>query len=230
MLEVRNLSKSFKEITAVDEISFKIEKNCVVGLLGPNGAGKTTLMRILVGFLSANKGKILWDKKIVDTKSMEHKARVGYLPEANPLYGYMNVIEYLDFVAKIKGIQNELVKKEVLTVAKECGLFKVMSQKVETLSKGYKQRVGLAAALLGNPEILILDEPTSGLDPNQIIEIRDLIKKLAKNKMVLLSTHILPEAKAVCDKLLIINRGQIVLDEGTKKIKNLERKFVELTA
>ena len=229
MLQVKNISKKFGDFKALDRVSFEIDKNCVVGLLGPNGAGKTTLMRVIVGFLSATKGNVLWNKKIVNTKSIKHKSRVGYLPESNPLYNYMKVVEYLEFVAKIKGIENDLVKKEVLVVAKECGLFKVMSQKIETLSKGYKQRVGLAAALMGDPQILVLDEPTSGLDPNQIIEIRDLIKKLSKNKMVLLSTHILPEAEAVCEKLLIINRGKIVLNEETKKIKNLEKKFVELT-
>jgi ABC-2 type transport system ATP-binding protein len=229
MLEIRSISKNFSNITAVDKVSFKVEKNSVVGLLGPNGAGKTTLMRILVGFLSANSGKILWDGKIVNTKSMKHKSRVGYLPESNPLYGYMTVIDYLDFTAKLKDANKEGYEKELIKIVNNCGLSEVLGQKIETLSKGFKQRVGMAAALIGNPEILVLDEPTSGLDPNQIIEIRSLIKKLSKKKMVLLSTHILPEAKAVCSRLVIINRGKIVLDENTAKIKNLEKKFVELT-
>jgi ABC-2 type transport system ATP-binding protein len=229
MLEIKNITKKFGEFEVLSDVSFKIDENCVVGLLGPNGAGKTTLMRVLVGFLAANSGKILWNKKLVNTKSMTHKSRVGYLPENNPLYGYLKVVEYLEFVAVIKGCEKDGMKLSVLQAAKECGLMEVFGQKIETLSKGYRQRVGLAAAMIGDPEILILDEPTSGLDPNQIIEIRDLIKKLSKKKMVLLSTHILPEAKAVCDKLLVINRGRIVLDEKTNKIRSLEKRFVELT-
>ena len=229
MPSVRNISKSFGKNTVLTDINFSIEENSVVGLLGPNGAGKTTLMRIMVGFLEANDGKMLWNNKTVDTKSIKHKNRVGYLPENNPLYGYMRVIEYLEFVSKLKSASTKSIELDILKSMKACGLLGVLEQKIETLSKGFRQRVGLAAALIGNPKILILDEPTSGLDPNQIIEIRDLIKKLAKQKMVLLSTHILPEAKAVCDKMLIINRGKIVLDEKTKKIRNLEKKFVELT-
>lgn len=230
MLEIRGVTKRFGGLAAADDVSFKVKANGVVGLLGPNGAGKTTLMRIIVGFLTANSGEIWWNGKAVDTKSIEHKSRVGYLSETNPLYGFMTVMEYLDFVAQLKDANGKNYQKELLILADKCGLKEVIAQKIDTLSKGYKQRVGVAATLIGNPEILILDEPTSGLDPNQIIEIRDLIKKLAKKKMVLLSTHILPEARAVCEKLLIINRGKIVLDEDTKKIKNLERKFVELTA
>lgn len=234
MLEIRGVTKSFGPpvggIKAVDKVSFKVKNNCVVGLLGPNGAGKTTLMRIIVGFLAVNSGEILWNGKEVDTKSIEHKSRVGYLPESNPLYGFMTVIEYLDFVCHLKGVAGENYRNDLLKLADNCGLTKVIGQKIDTLSKGYKQRVGIAATLVGDPEILVLDEPTSGLDPNQIIEIRDLIKKLAKKKMVLLSTHILPEAKAICERLLIISQGKIVLDEETKKVKNLEKKFVELTA
>jgi ABC-2 type transport system ATP-binding protein len=234
MLEIRGVTKSFGPpvggIKAVDKVSFKIKSNCVVGLLGPNGAGKTTLMRIIVGFLTANNGEILWNGEEVDTKSIEHKSRVGYLPESNPLYGFMTVIEYLDFVAKLKDVSGENYQENLLKLAGDCGLTEVIGQKIETLSKGYKQRVGIAATLIGDPEILVLDEPTSGLDPNQIIEIRNLIKKLAKKKMVLFSTHILPEAKAICERLLIISQGKIVLDEETKKIKNLEKKFVELTS
>jgi len=234
MLEIRGVTKKFGPaaagLTALDNVSFKVKANGVVGLLGPNGAGKTTLMRIMVGFLTANSGEIWWNGKIVDTKSTEHKSRVGYLPETNPLYGFMTVMEYLDFISQLKDANGENYKEKLLLLADKCGLVEVISQKIETLSKGYKQRVGIAATLIGDPEILVLDEPTSGLDPNQIIEIRDLIKKLAKKKMVLLSTHILPEAKAICEKLLIISRGKIVLDEETVKIKNLEKKFVELTA
>ena len=230
MMKVKHVSKCFGEIKALSNINFEIEDNSVVGLLGPNGAGKTTLMRIVVGFLTATSGNILWDGKIVKTKSQKHKRRIGYLPENNPLYGIMTPIEYLQMTAELKQITGEKIREEVMSVMKKCGLLKVASQKIETLSKGFRQRVGLAAALLGNPKILVLDEPTSGLDPNQIIEIRDLIKRLSKEKMILLSTHILPEAREICDKIVIINRGEIVLDERTEKIKDLEKKFVDLTS
>jgi ABC-2 type transport system ATP-binding protein len=230
MLKIENISKKFDNKQVLKDISFEIPKNCVVGLLGPNGAGKTTLMRTIVGFYSANKGEIYWNNKKVDTKSEKHKTKIGYLPENNPLYINLTAGEYLEFIASLKQIEKTVIKDEVMNVAQKCGLGKVLGQQIETLSKGYKQRVGLAAALLGDPKILILDEPTTGLDPNQIIEIRDLIKSLSKNKMILLSTHILPEAKEICQRLLIINQGEIVLNEETKKIKNLEKKFVELTA
>lgn len=230
MLKLEGITKKFGEKVAVDEVDLLIEKDTVVGLLGPNGAGKTTLMRVIVGFLTATSGKIYWGKEEVDPKSEEYRARVGYLPENNPLYLNMSPAEYLEFIARLKGVEKTRLKSEMEKVAEECGIEKVMGQKNEILSKGYRQRVGLAAALIGQPKILILDEPSSGLDPNQIIEIRELIKKLAKGKMILLSTHILPEAKAMCEKLLIIHQGKIVLNQKTKEIKNLEKKFVELTA
>jgi len=228
MLEIKNISKNFGSKTALNEVSFSIKDKSVTGLLGPNGAGKTTLMRILTGYFASSGGEVYWDKKEIDTKSLIYKNRIGYLPENNPLYGYMKVREYLEYTAKLKGVDDYLT--ESLRVAKECGLGDVFENKIETLSKGYKQRVGLAAALTGDPELLILDEPTTGLDPNQIIEIRKLIKKLAKQKMVILSTHILPEASAICSRLLIISQGKIVLDETTAKIKNLEKKFIQLTS
>lgn len=223
MLELKKISKKFKDKKVLTDINIEVKDNCVVGLLGPNGAGKTTLMRIITGFLKPEKGDIFWDGKKIDTGEVDYKARIGYLPENNPLYLNLTAGEYLEFMANLK-------KTEVGNVAMECGIQKVLGQRIETLSKGYKQRVGLAAAMLGKPKLLILDEPTSGLDPNQIIEIRELIKKLSKDKTIILSTHILPEAKGICERLLIINRGEIVLDEETKKIKNLEKKFVELTA
>ncbi len=226
MIKVKKISKSFGDIKALDKVSFELPNEGVIGLLGPNGAGKTTLMRIMAGYLKANKGKFLWDEKLVKTDSLKHKSRIGYLPENNPLYGSMTTKEYLNFIGGVKGVEIERIYK----VIKECGLKNVLGQKIETLSKGYKQRVGLAAALLGKPKLLILDEPTSGLDPNQIIEIRQLIKRLAAKKLIILSTHILPEAREVCERLLIISRGKIVLDEKTKTIKDLEKKFVELTS
>ena len=227
MLKLKKISKSFGDHEVLSEISFEVENNSVIGLLGPNGAGKTTLMRIITGGLEPNSGKVLWEGKVVKTSSMRHKHRIGYLPENNPLYGSMNPGEYLNLVAELKEVDDrtEAIKK----VAKACGIADVLNQKIETLSKGYKQRVGLAGALLGKPQLLILDEPTSGLDPNQIIEIRNLIKKLAKDKIVIISTHILPEAREICSQLLIINRGMIVLNKKTDKIVDLEKKFVELT-
>lgn len=225
MLKVKKISKKFGDFLALNEVGLELKNNGVYGLLGPNGAGKTTLMRIIVGFLTASTGEIWWNGEPVDTKSINHKQKVGYLPENNPLYPNMTVGEYLSFIASLKGRDEDHWKK----LADDCGLEKVITNKIETLSKGYKQRVGLTAALIGDPKLLVLDEPTSGLDPNQIVEIRKLIKTLAKNKIVLLSTHILPEAKEVCSRILIINRGMIVLDDETKKIKNLEKKFISLT-
>jgi len=227
MLKLKKISKSFGDHEVLSDVSFEVESNSVIGLLGPNGAGKTTLMRIITGGLEANSGKVLWDGKVVKTSSMKHKHRIGYLPENNPLYGSMNPGEYLNLVAELKEVSDRT--EAIIKVAKACGIADVLNQKIETLSKGYKQRVGLAGALLGKPQLLILDEPTSGLDPNQIIEIRNLIKKLAKDKIVIISTHILPEAREICSQLLIINRGMIVLNEKTDKIVDLEKKFVELT-
>jgi len=226
MLLLNQISKTFGETKAVDNVSFKTEAKGVIGLLGPNGAGKTTLMRIISGYLMAEAGVIKWSNKIFDPKLIESKKLIGYLPEGNPLYGNIKVTEYLEFMAKLKGVS----QKEIVKVIEECGLLEVCHKKIETLSKGYKQRTGLAQAILGDPKILILDEPTTGLDPNQIIEIRKLIKALGKDRLVILSTHILPEAKEVCSRVLIINRGKIVLDDEIKKIRNLEKKFVELTA
>jgi ABC-2 type transport system ATP-binding protein len=226
MIEIKQITKIFGDKKAVNKVSFNLPSEGVVGLLGPNGAGKTTLMRIIVGYMKQKSGKIIWDGKRVNTDSIKHKKRIGYLPENNPLYLYMSVKEYLKFIADIKEVNSNAIGK----VIKECGLKNVLGQKIETLSKGYKQRVGLAGAILGNPKLLILDEPTSGLDPNQIIEIRQLIKRLATKKLIILSTHILPEAREICERLLIISNGKIVMDDKTKSIVNLEKKFVELTS
>jgi len=230
MLKISHISKKFGDREVLHGISFVMKKNSVVGLLGPNGAGKTTLMRIIVGFYKANGGKLYWGRKLIDTKDEGYRNKVGYLAENNPLYGNLTTREYLELIGGLKGIEKEGLVKEIRQVKKSCGLVEVMGQKIETLSKGFKQRVGLGAALLGDPDLLILDEPTSGLDPVQIVEIRKLIKQLAKRKTVLLSTHILPEAKDTCQKLVIISDGRIVLDEETKKIRNLEKKFIQLTS
>lgn len=229
MLKLVEIRKNFGEKQALKEVGFELEDKSITGLLGPNGAGKTTLMKIMTGFLASNGGKIIWKNQEVDTNSIENKMRIGYLPENNPLYPNMTPVEYLKMVAELKSVEKNKIKDDIKKVIKECGLSEVLEQKIETLSKGYKQRVGLAAAILGDPKILILDEPSSGLDPNQIIEIRKLVKKLARKKTVLLSTHILSEAKEICDRLVIINNGEIVLNKETDKIKNLEKKFVKLT-
>lgn len=216
MIRIEKISKKFGNKKVLEGISLEIPSNSITGLLGPNGAGKTTLMRVMVGFLKANGGKI---------SGMGGREEIGYLPENNPLYPQMTVNEYLTYIADLKGVG----RKEIAKVIEGCGLKEYRFELIERLSKGFRQRVGLAAALLGEPKFLILDEPTSGLDPKQIVEIRKLIKKLAVKKTVILSTHILPEAKEICDKLAIINRGKIVLDEKTTKIRNLEKKFIQLT-
>ncbi|MCL4384035.1 ABC transporter ATP-binding protein [Patescibacteria group bacterium] len=227
MLKLKNINKSFGQTQVLFDVDLEIKNKKVVALLGPNGAGKTTVMRIITGFLTPNSGEVQWDQETVNTADVEYKKQIGYLPENNPLYGWMTVGEYLKFISNLKS--GYARGDEILKVASECGIEDVVGKKIEILSKGYKQRVGLAAALLGDPKLLVLDEPTSGLDPNQILEIRALIKKLAKEKSVILSTHILPEAKAICDDIIIINRGQIVLNEISTKVKNLEKKFVDLT-
>ena len=215
---------------ALKNINIEIKDKGVTGLLGPNGAGKTTLMRVLVGFFQPEEGELWWNGEKIDTRDIEYRKKIGYLPENNPLFPNMTAKEYLNFCGEIKIDLKKNIKNSIEEVVAECGLSKVIGQKVETLSKGYKQRLGLAAALLGDAKILILDEPTNGLDPNQIIEIRSLITKLAENRTIILSTHILTEAKAICSHLFIINNGEIVLDQETKSVRNLEKKFVELTS
>lgn len=226
VLVLDKIDKKFSDKKVLDGVDLEINRGEVVALLGPNGAGKTTMMRILTGFYSPNAGNVMYMGEKVYTKHPEYRGKFGYLPENNPLYGYMKVSEYLNFIAELKG---EKDMKNIAQVAKDCGLGSVISSKIEELSKGYKQRVGLAAAMLGNPEFLILDEPTSGLDPNQAAEVRVLIKKMSKNKSILLSTHILTEVKAMCDSVYIINRGKIVLKDKVSKIRNIEKKFIELT-
>jgi len=224
ILEIKKINKSFGKFEVLKSVSFGALKGQVVGLLGPNGAGKTTLMRVLGGFYLPDSGEVRWKEKKVDLRGRKHHQRIGYLPENNPLYPNLTVKEYLAVMAGLKSLR--LIPKRVV---EDCGLAEVMGKKIENLSKGFRQRVGLAATLLGEPELLILDEPTSGLDPRQVLEIRRLIRELAKDKVVILSTHILPEAKETCDRVVIINRGQIVLNEQTAKIRGLEKKFIELT-
>jgi ABC-2 type transport system ATP-binding protein len=225
MLKIQKISKKFGKIMALAGVSFEAKRGEIIGLLGPNGAGKTTLLRVLAGFYLPDGGEIFWNREKVDTRSREHHQRLGYLPENNPLYPNLTVNEYLTMVANLKSVKNG--PNEIMT---ECKIDDVGNKKIETLSKGYRQRVGLAAALAGNPELLILDEATSGLDPRQVLEIRKLIKRLAKNKVVIFSTHILSEVRELCDQAVIIDKGKIVLDEKTAKIRNLEKKFIQLTS
>ena len=217
-ITVKNLSKHYGNQKAVDGISFTVDKAEIVGFLGPNGAGKSTTMKMITGYLEADAGEIQVCGIPVDENSIETNKKIGYLPEANPLYPDMYVREYLQFVANVHQIKNS--KQVIEEVIKTVGLSLESNKKIGQLSKGYKQRVGLAAALVHDPEVLILDEPTSGLDPNQIVEIREVIKKLGQNKTVLFSSHIMQEVEAICDRVIIINKGNIVADD---KLQNLQR-------
>jgi len=220
-IEVKNLTKIYGEQKAVDTISFSVAKGEIVGFLGPNGAGKSTTMKIITGFLESDAGEVTVCGIKVSPETLETKKKIGYLPEANPLYFDMYVREYLDFVADVHGLKNK--KEKIEEVIKTVGLTPESRKKISQLSKGYKQRTGLAAALLHDPEVLILDEPTSGLDPNQIIEIRDVIRQLGKNKTVLFSSHILQEVEAICDRVVIINKGKLVADDKLSALRNQAR-------
>ncbi|MBK7376010.1 MAG: gliding motility-associated ABC transporter ATP-binding subunit GldA [Chitinophagaceae bacterium] len=210
-ISVNNLTKIYGAQKAVDGISFNVEKGEIVGFLGPNGAGKSTTMKILTGYLQADEGTAEVCGLNVHDNSNGTKKKIGYLPEANPLYYDMYVREYLDFISNVHAIANK--KQKIEEVIGQVGLTAESGKKIGQLSKGYKQRVGLAAALIHDPEVLILDEPTTGLDPNQIVEIREVIKTLGKEKTVLFSSHILQEVQAICDRVIIINKGTIVADD-----------------
>jgi ABC-2 type transport system ATP-binding protein len=218
-IEVKDLTKIYGQQKAIDHISFNINNGEIVGFLGPNGAGKSTTMKIITGYLQPDAGKAFVSGMSVSERPMDSKKKIGYLPESNPLYYDMYVKEYLDFVAgvhSLEGNRADLISKVIGLV----GLTPESKKKIGQLSKGYKQRVGLAAALIHDPEVLVLDEPTSGLDPNQIIEIREVIRNLGKNKTVLFSSHILQEVEAMCDRVIIINKGKIVADDT---LSNLQR-------
>ena len=216
-ITVKNLTKNYGIQKAVDDISFTIAKGEIVGFLGPNGAGKSTTMKIITGYLEASTGSATVCGIVVDENSNESKKKIGYLPEANPLYYDMYVREYIDFITNIHQVKNK--KEKIEEVIKTVGLIAEANKKIGQLSKGYKQRVGLAAALIHDPEVLILDEPTSGLDPNQIVEIREVIKKLGADKTVLFSSHILPEVQAICNRVIIINKGKIVADDSLANLQ-----------
>ncbi|MBO4776979.1 MAG: ATP-binding cassette domain-containing protein [Bacteroidales bacterium] len=230
-ISVKNIVKTYGTQRAVDGISFEIPSGEIVGFIGPNGAGKSTTMKIITGFLSDFEGEVLVNGIDVRQNPIEVKKTIGYLPEHNPLYLEMYVKEYLMFVAKIYGL-NKNTEGIVNDIIKRVGLEKEVHKKISMLSKGYRQRVGLAAVLVHDPKVLILDEPTTGLDPNQLIEIRSLIEAEGKSKTIMLSTHIMQEVEAICDRVIIINNGHIVANdtaENIKKDRSLEEVFHELT-
>lgn len=214
---VKNLTKKYGEQIAVNAINFSAMPGEIVGFLGPNGAGKSSTMKMITGYLQKDGGNIFVCNEEVKDDSIGTKKNIGYLPESNPIYAEMYVKEYLAFVANVHELKD--VKQSVVKVIEEVGLGKEASKKIGQLSKGYKQRVGLAAAIIHNPQVLILDEPTTGLDPNQIIEIRSVIKKLGKEKTVLLSSHIMQEVEALCDRVIIINNGNIVADDKIEQLR-----------
>lgn len=223
MIEVGNLSKRFGDTKAVDNVSFTVNKGEIVGLLGPNGAGKTTTMRILTCYLSADSGKATIAGKDVFEQSIEVRRSIGYLPENNPLYLDMGVVDYLKFIAHIRHIPGRQVKSKIKEMVEVCGLEPEINKGIGALSKGFRQRVGLAQAMIHNPEVLIFDEPTVGLDPNQIIEIRELIKRIGEEKTVILSSHILPEVAATCKRIIIMNNGLIVGSGTPEEMSNRAR-------
>ena len=223
-IEVRNITKLYGTQKALNAINFTINRGEIVGFLGPNGAGKSTLMKILTGYIKASVGVALVNDFNVNTHKIEAQKSIGYLPEHNPLYLEMYVKEYLRFNAVIYKISNE----EVTKIIEKVGLTTEAHKKINKLSKGYRQRVGLAAALLHNPDVLILDEPTTGLDPNQLVEIRNLIKEVGKDKTVLFSTHIMQEVEAVCDRVILIDKGNIVADKNLNEFKKNQEQVIEV--
>ncbi len=234
MIEVQNLTKRYGRVTAVDDISFRVERGEILGFLGPNGAGKTTTMRILTGYMPATEGKALVAGFDVFDQPIEAKRRTGYLPETPPLYPDMTVHEYLSFVAKIKGVPPAERRERVQQVMVRTRVDDMANRLTSKLSKGYRQRVGLAQALIHNPDVLILDEPTAGLDPKQIIETRQLIKQLAGDHTIILSTHILPEVSQTCERVVIINKGRVVAvdtpDNLTARLQGSQTMYVQIDA
>ena len=233
MIEVSHLTKQYGNHLAVDDVSFTVADGQICGLLGPNGAGKSTIMNILTGYLSATSGQVTVAGHPLPEEADAAKACVGYLPEQPPLYPEMTVQEYLTFAAELKGVKKAERKEQVCRAARRTGLEAVLPRLIRSLSKGYKQRVGIAQALLGSPRLIILDEPTVGLDPAQVIEIRKLIRELGRAHTVMLSSHILSEVQAVCQQILILSKGHLVaagsLEELTADGKSLEEVFLELT-
>ncbi|MBQ4420287.1 MAG: ATP-binding cassette domain-containing protein [Bacteroidales bacterium] len=231
-IDIHNLTKEYGTQTALDDVSLSINEGEIVGLLGPNGAGKSTMMKIITCFIPATKGEVKVYNYDINEEPMKIRSLIGYLPEQNPLYNELYVRENLEFIAGIHGIKGKAAKERVEQMIEKVGLTKEVRKKIGMLSKGYKQRVGIAQALIHNPKILILDEPTTGLDPNQLVEIRSLIKELGRDKTVILSTHIMQEVEAVCSRAIIINNGRLVADDSVKSLaqgESLEQKFREIT-
>ena len=224
-IEVLSVTKSYGNQLALNEISFSANKGEIIGFLGPNGAGKSTMMKIITGFISPTKGTVLVSGINVLKSPEEAKAKIGYLPEQNPLYQEMYVKEYLQFQASIFKVSKETIGTVIETV----GLSPEVHKKISQLSKGYQQRVGIAAAIIHNPDVLILDEPTTGLDPNQIQEIRNLLTKLGKEKTILFSTHIMQEVEAVCDRVIIIKKGELLVDTSIEELKDSNEQIIEVT-
>ena len=251
LIQVKNLSKKYGKFVAVDNLNFKINDGEIIGLLGPNGAGKSTTMNMITGFIDATEGQILINEKDILKNSKEIKKQIGYMPENIPLYQDLTVKEFVRFMAELKYVSKKDKKNEVEETIKKVGLTDVQNKLIKNLSRGYKQRVSLAGAIVGNPKILILDEPTVGLDPKQIIEIRELIKSLGKNHTVILSSHILSEVSQICEKVIIINKGKLIaidtpsnlenlvaeknnniiitVEDKEEKMKNLENKYEEIS-
>ena len=232
MIKVENLTKKYGELAALDGVSFEMQEGEVIGVLGPNGAGKTTLLRILVMFLEPTSGKVEIDNLDLGNPLYQQdiKSKIGYLPENAPLYEDMTVWEYLSFTGKMQGIKKNNLSEKILNVLEKCGLKDKQNTEISILSKGYRQRVGIAQALIHDPKIVILDEPTTGLDPNQRIEIRDLIKEIGKSKTVILSSHVLSEVQATCSRILIINKGKIVADDTPERLENKNRNQAMINA
>ncbi|PYQ85944.1 MAG: MFS transporter [Acidobacteria bacterium] len=234
MIEVQHLTKRYGRVTAVDDVSFRVERGEILGFLGPNGAGKTTTMRILTGYIPATEGKAIVAGFDVFDQPIEAKRRTGYLPETPPLYPDMSVAEYLNFVASIKGVPANEKRQRIQQVMVKTRIDDVANRLCSKLSKGYRQRVGLAQAIIHNPDVLILDEPTAGLDPKQIIETRQLIKQLAGDHTIILSTHILPEVSQTCQRVVIINKGRVVAvdtpDNLTARLRGSETMYIQVDA
>jgi len=223
MIEVDGISKRFGPIVAVDDVSFNISRGEILGFLGPNGAGKTTTMRILTGYIFPDTGTARVAGYDIFESPIEVRKHIGYLPENNPLYTDMSVWDYLEFIAQVRDIPKSERRKRIDEVIQICGLESVIYRDIDELSKGYRQRVGLAQCMIHDPDILILDEPTSGLDPNQIVGIRELIKELGREKTVIISTHILPEVSATCNRVIIINQGKIVADGSPDELSDMAK-------
>lgn len=229
MIKIQHLTKSYNGNIAVDDLSMEIGEGCICGLLGPNGAGKSTTMNIMTGYLAATSGTVLIDGIDIFENPQEAKKRIGFLPEQPPVYPDMTVAEYLKFAAELKKVERGAIAGEITRVMEKTGCTEVQNRLIKNLSKGYRQRVGIAQALLGNPKVIILDEPTVGLDPKQIIEIRELISSLGKHHTVILSSHILQEVSAVCDDIFIISRGKLVAHDTPEKLSSAMSNNAALT-